>query len=289
MAAVCAITKQKAKKLKKPEVAVLYVGGAKAASGGDSHANWSIRYVDVYGNPKEKVTVRSSLPLEKGASFCLRVYNPDQQEWGFFKGVVQSIDPKLSESEDLYFSAELESQPTFIDTAIHAKNGSKQIPFPEDYEFFRSIPFLRAIHRDAVCPLLNNLTYKSARAGERIIAQGEEGEHCWIVQKGSCVVKVEKEGELFPVGQIRKGEFVGEMAILTGEPRSAHVDAETDMELWGFPRRIFESISENYPEVRTFLTEIIADRFFSRKLTANRKIGKYIITDIIGRGGNAVV
>jgi predicted Ser/Thr protein kinase len=283
------IKKQKAQKLNNPEVAVLYAGTPEMLSGAADPANWSIRYVDVFGLPKGEVTIRSALPIKGGASFFLRMYNPGERKWDFFKGVVRSVDETLNDVEDLYFSAELEPQSSSIDKTVHIKNGLKQIPFPEDYEFFRRIPFLRAIHRDAVCPLLNNLTHKRARAGERIIAQGKVGEHCWIVQKGSCVVKVEKEDELFPVGQIRKGEFVGEMAIITGEPRSAHVDAETDMELWGFPRRIFESFAENYPGVRTFLTEIIADRFFSRKLTADRKIGKYIITDIIGRGGYAIV
>ena len=51
----------------------------------------------------------------------------------------------------------------------------------------------------------------------------------------------------------------------------------------------FEDISKKDPEVLNFLTEIVADRFDSRRPTAYRTIGKYIATDIIGRGGFSIV
>jgi serine/threonine protein kinase len=79
------------------------------------------------------------------------------------------------------------------------------------------------------------------------------------------------------------------MAILTGEPRSAHVDAETDMKVWGITRDQFDVLVELHPELRMILTEIIADRFNSRKLTAERAIGKYRVTDILGQGGFSIV
>jgi serine/threonine protein kinase len=67
------------------------------------------------------------------------------------------------------------------------------------------------------------------------------------------------------------------------------VEAETDMDLWVLKRSHFEDISKKDPEVLNFLTEIVADRFDSRRPTAYRTIGKYIATDIIGRGGFSIV
>jgi serine/threonine protein kinase len=102
-------------------------------------------------------------------------------------------------------------------------------------------------------------------------------------------VVLEKQGERHVVGLVREREFVGEMALLTGEPRSAHVEAVTDLKLWRIPRDVFEAMLQADPEVATFLTEIVAERFASRKLTADRRIGKYLITAILGRGAFAVV
>ncbi len=65
--------------------------------------------------------------------------------------------------------------------------------------------------------------------------------------------------------------------------------AETDMKIWGLSRRQFDVITEENPDFRNFLTKLVADRFSGRKLTAERTIGKYLITDIIGRGGYSIV
>jgi serine/threonine protein kinase len=75
------------------------------------------------------------------------------------------------------------------------------------------------------------------------------------------------------------------MAIFTGEPRRAHVDAETDMKLWSINRDQFDTMCETYPDLRGFLTDLITRRFSSERMTADRTIGKYVITEILGRGG----
>jgi CRP-like cAMP-binding protein len=53
-------------------------------------------------------------------------------------------------------------------------------------------------------------------------------------------VPVEKNGELHTVARVSDGDIIGEMAIVTGEERSAHVDAETEMDLWAITRKQFD-------------------------------------------------
>ncbi|MGD9172636.1 MAG: protein kinase [Desulfobacterales bacterium] len=160
---------------------------------------------------------------------------------------------------------------------------------PKDYEFLKGTRFLDGISRDAAAVIMDCFDSLQIKAGERFIKQGDPGDSCYIIRKGSCVARVEKQGELHTVGRMHEGDIVGEMAILTGEPRSAHVDAETDMKVWGITRDQFDVLVELHPELRMILTEIIADRFNSRKLTAERAIGKYRVTDILGQGGFSIV
>jgi len=159
----------------------------------------------------------------------------------------------------------------------------------KEYEFLNGTRFFNGISRDAAGIILDCFDSRQVKAGERFINQGEPGDSCYIIRKGTCVASVEKDGELHTVGRMREGDIVGEMAILTGEPRSAHVDAETDMQVWCFTRNEFDIIAELHPELRMILTEIIADRFRSRTLTAKRTIGKYVVTDILGQGGFSIV
>jgi CRP-like cAMP-binding protein len=149
--------------------------------------------------------------------------------------------------------------------------------------------FLKFVFQDPQSPLLEGMSYKRVRAGERFINQGDPADAAYIIQRGSCIVVVEKDGELHPVGHRGEGDIVGMMAILTGEPRNAHVEAEIETEVWVLDRDRFDHISRNDPELLTFLTELVADRFDSRRPIADRTIGKYLATNIIGRGGYSIV
>jgi len=149
--------------------------------------------------------------------------------------------------------------------------------------------FLRFISQNGESTLFEEMAFRHVKAGERFVTQGEVADTAYIIQRGSCLVIVEKNGELYPADHYGEGDIVGGLGILTGEPRRAHVEAETDMELWVLKREHFEDLSAQNPEVLNFLTELIADRLDSRRPTAYRTIGKYMTTDIIGRGAFSVV
>jgi tRNA A-37 threonylcarbamoyl transferase component Bud32 len=153
----------------------------------------------------------------------------------------------------------------------------------------KSTKFLRYIIDESGRPLYDRMTYAFIKAGERFVEQGAMEDTAYIIQRGSCIVIVEKEGELYPANHCGVGDIVGGLGILTGEPRRAHVEAESDMEVWVLRRKDFEDLSARNPGILTFLTELVADRFDSRRPTAYRSIGKYVCTDIIGRGAFSIV
>jgi eukaryotic-like serine/threonine-protein kinase len=133
------------------------------------------------------------------------------------------------------------------------------------------------------------MTFKHIKASTRFVFQDEIEDTAYIIQRGSCLVIVEKDGILYPVDHYGQGDIVGGLGILTGEPRRAHVESETDMDLWVLKKEHFEDITAKDPDLLHFLTELIADRFDSRRPTAYRTIGKYVADDIIGRGGYSIV
>ena len=158
-----------------------------------------------------------------------------------------------------------------------------------DQEFLLNTDLFQAAPEEAHKGLLRAVKRKVLRAGERFIRQGARGNRFYLIQQGSCVVSVEKDNVLYPVSKLKAGDLVGEMAILTGESRNAHVDAETDMVLWGLSSTKFHAVCQDYPQVREFLTELVAKRFSRSKFTPDRTIGKYMIKDILGQGGWSIV
>ena len=149
---------------------------------------------------------------------------------------------------------------------------------------------LRFFSEDRTGKMLLDMTQcRFVRAGERIVLQGEIRDKAYIIQRGSCLVIVEKDGQLHPVDHRRRGDIIGVTSILTGEPQMAHVEAETDVELWALEDSMLNNISSEHPELFDLLTEIVASRFDTTRPTADRKISKYVASDIIGRGAFSIV
>ena len=267
-----------------PEVSVLHFSGDKARP--ETAAPGRL-FVNLLDRSEEGALVKSTQPIAPGAHLHLQVYDPTEKAWVFFPAEVKWVAPDSAAARCLRVGL------AFIGPAAARlspeKADAKLMPAAADYEFLRGIDLLKRLHRDAICPLLNNLRFRRVHPGERLITQGDSGDACYIIQRGSCSIHVEKNGEIHRVASRREGDILGEMALLTGEPRNAHVDAETEMDLWQIGREDFDRIIQEFAELRGFLTEIVADRFASSRVTADRNIGKYLITDIIGRGGFSLV
>jgi CRP-like cAMP-binding protein len=158
-----------------------------------------------------------------------------------------------------------------------------------DYDFLMHTSFFDAITDEAKLRLTDLMSRVRISKGERFISQGLTGDCLYIIQQGECSVVMEREGLMHHVTVLGPGDIVGEMALLTGEARSAHVVAQTDMELWRLNWTDFDEACERFPEIRSFLTQVVSNRFARATFTAERTMGKYVIQDVIGRGGWSVV
>ncbi|MDX1706961.1 MAG: protein kinase [Desulfobacterales bacterium] len=184
--------------------------------------------------------------------------------------------------------------------------GEIQGTFAEKRDSCTSCPFYRTLQKEEGTSAANHklfnyfseedrkflaskVTCKIIEAGERLITQGDVQQTAYIIQRGACLLVVEKQGQLHPVGHLGRGDIVGIRSFLTGEPQSAHVEAETVMEVWALDKSLFDNISKEDPELLEFLTELVANRFDSKRPTADRVIGKYTAMEIIGRGAYSIV
>jgi hypothetical protein len=199
--------------LNPPRVAVLRIVDGEGAC----PPPWGPRerpfYIDVYDGSPCGLLLWTTGKISKGDHFQLFVHGFSGKGWRCFEGQVRWAQPDLKKAEYHFIGCTAAAR---IALPCSSNSGDKPGPFPSDYEFFRLIPFLKAIHRDAVCPLLNSIRYRSVKAGERFICQGEDGDVCYIVQSGTCRVVLEKHAQRHQVGVIKEREFVGEMALLTG-------------------------------------------------------------------------
>ena len=274
--------------IKPPEVGIIYLQH-KESPQFDPKKNSGTLFVNVLNMGESGLLLESPRKFKVLSLLDMRIWNAHHKVWMSIKGQVKWTADCPSKSGYYFLGVKSLKKTLCKDIALPCSKKQSKLIKPSDLEFLLQTKLFHAISRDAICPLLNSLTFKHLKKGERLIAQGDEGDSFYIILRGSCVINLEKDDMLHPVARLRAGDIVGEMAVLTGERRSAHVDAETDMDLLSMSRAQFDSLSEEYPKLRDFLTEIITHRFSTTRQTAERTVGKYIITDIIGQGGWSMV
>ena len=96
--------------------------------------------------------------------------------------------------------------------------------------------------------------------GETIIRQGAPGETLYIVLDGR--VRIETESAAGPVhlAELGRGACIGEVSVLTGQPRTANVTAISDIDLVAFQKHRIERILDDYPKVRELLQSLVEGR-----------------------------
>ena len=227
--------------------------------------------------------------LEHDTLVDMRMRLPNNQSWQAFNGKIVWANESQTRSGYYLLGVESYKSATHEDSSsCTIEERTKQMQ-PCDLEFLMNTPLLDAIPLEAKCLMLNAMTPKLIRKGEKIISQGDVGDTFYLIQDGSCIVSVESDGAKHPISRLQAGDVVGEIALLTGEPRTANVEAETDMVLWSLTKGQFDSLCMTHPDCRDFATELVTNRFLSEKVTAERTVGKYIINEIIDRGGWSTV
>jgi CRP-like cAMP-binding protein len=95
-----------------------------------------------------------------------------------------------------------------------------------------------------------------APAGKVITQIGEAGDSFFVIIDGTVVVRT-------PVGaggQLRPGDFFGEMSLVDGEPRSATVVATTDLRLLVVDRSHFCRLLDEAPDLTRRILTILSRR-----------------------------
>lgn len=101
---------------------------------------------------------------------------------------------------------------------------------------------------------------KKAAAGEVLFHAGDTGQEMFVVRSGSVRVAVESRGIEKTLAVLGPGEFVGEMSILTDQPRSANAIVEEDAELLVVGVRVLEEMIVHNTEIALRLIRKLARR-----------------------------
>jgi branched-chain amino acid transport system substrate-binding protein len=96
--------------------------------------------------------------------------------------------------------------------------------------------------------------------GETVIRAGEAGSSMFVVHNGRVQVQVNENGRARSIATLNEGDFFGEMALFTGEPRTANVVALEETEVLEIGHAAMKRVFDANPDLVESLSFIMAER-----------------------------
>lgn len=98
-------------------------------------------------------------------------------------------------------------------------------------------------------------------AGREILREGDPGADFYLVDRGVVEVATRTPaGASVALATLQRGAFFGEVAMLTGAPRTATVTALTDVSVVRFDKRDIDEVLDRNPAARRLLKAMVAGR-----------------------------
>jgi CRP-like cAMP-binding protein len=123
---------------------------------------------------------------------------------------------------------------------------------------------------DYIAPYINLREFKKGRI---IFFEGDRGKMLYLIKKGRVVVfKKDDKGDDKILAYLKRGDFIGEMALIEENLRSASCRTEEDTELLLFTKRAFDEIVEKSPGIACLILKEIAKTLSERLRETSTKI-----------------
>ncbi|ELR46381.1 cAMP-dependent protein kinase type II-alpha regulatory subunit [Bos mutus] len=131
---------------------------------------------------------------------------------------------------------------------IIVKNNAKKRKMFES--FIESVPLLKSLEVSERMKIVDVIGEKVYKDGERIITQGEKADSFYIIESGEVSIliksktKVNKDGENqeVEIARCHKGQYFGELALVTNKPRAASAYAVGDVKCLVMDVQAFERL-----------------------------------------------
>ncbi|MDK1373290.1 MULTISPECIES: cyclic nucleotide-gated ion channel [unclassified Sinorhizobium] len=126
--------------------------------------------------------------------------------------------------------------------------------FVRNWQLVAAVPLFRNLGSSALVEIVRALRPRVVPAGAAICRKGEAGDQMYFIVEGRVCVATPAPIELGP------GSFFGEMALISGEPRSATVSAATEVSLLSLHAEDFQMLSVSNPDIAEIIRKTALER-----------------------------
>ncbi|MBB4566506.1 cyclic nucleotide-gated ion channel [Rhizobium leucaenae] len=126
--------------------------------------------------------------------------------------------------------------------------------FVRNWQLVAAVPLFQKLGSAALIEIVRALRPRIVPAGSVICRKGDTGDQMFFIVEGRVTVATPQPVEL------GSGSFFGEMALISGEPRSATVSAVTEVSLLSLYSADFQMLSSSSPEIADVIRKTALER-----------------------------
>ena len=126
-------------------------------------------------------------------------------------------------------------------------------------ELLKNVPLFSQCNKKQLASIASLADLISVPAGTQLITEGRPGLEFMVIVEGGGEVR--RKGR--KVDTLAPGDFIGEMALITGGTRNATVRTTTDTSLLAVTGRQFWTLLEQAPGIQTSLLKAMGQRLQS--------------------------
>ena len=143
--------------------------------------------------------------------------------------------------------------------------------------FLRRVDLFERFPDSSLRWLATETVLRLIRPGQVLVRAGDPGESMFLIAEGCVRVMSAPKGDAPPIelATLQAGQVVGERSLLTGEPRSASVDAVTECLVLEITRTSLTLLIEREPEMLSLLEQTVAarERMTAERIAASQSAG----------------
>ena len=132
-------------------------------------------------------------------------------------------------------------------------------PSIDPLEILVATPLFAGLPADDLAALAARCRRRDVTAGQPVLREGDLGNGLYVLVRGRLRVDA---GEL-ALHEIRPGDLFGEIAVVTGKPRTTSIYAVRDSELLVLPAAAFEELVERKPAILREVSRVLVDRLLT--------------------------
>ena len=144
----------------------------------------------------------------------------------------------------------------------------------EEVELLKGVPIFSKVEQARLKLLAFTSERVNYAAGQELCHQGDPGDAMYGILGGVADVLIDTDKGQIRVAEMRKNDFIGEIAILCDVPRTATVKAKSELIALRIAKDVFFQLVQQFPQMSVELMRELAGRLERTNQKLQQAVGE---------------